>query len=55
MIPLRHQVAIPNVYMAFNPDGALNNATGPDRQASAVLNEVASWSRSLSHLRAAAG
>jgi hypothetical protein len=40
--------------MAFDIDGALTNPTGPDRQAAAVLDELAWWSRSLSHLRAAA-
>jgi NAD(P)H-dependent FMN reductase len=55
MIPLRHQVAIPNVYMTFNSDGALNDPTGPDRQAAAVLDELAWWARSLTQLRATAG
>jgi hypothetical protein len=41
--------------MAFDIDGALTNPTGPDRQAAAVLDELAWWSRSLNHLRAAAG
>jgi NAD(P)H-dependent FMN reductase len=54
MVPLRQQVALQNVYMAFDIDGALTNPTGPDRQAAAVLDELAWWSRSLSHLRAAA-
>ena len=51
MIPLRHQVTIPNVYQAFDSDGTLKNPTGPDRQAEAVLDEIAVWSRSLNTMR----
>jgi NAD(P)H-dependent FMN reductase len=52
MIPLRQQVSIPNVYLAFGPDGTLTDPTGPDRQASAVLDELTSWSRASSEMRA---
>jgi hypothetical protein len=50
MIPLRQQVTIPNVYMAFDNDGALKDPTAPDRQAAAVLNEIAAWSHSISNM-----
>ena len=53
MVPLRHQVAIPNVYRAFDDHGLLKESAGPDRQAAAVLDEMALWSRSLQPLRAA--
>jgi NAD(P)H-dependent FMN reductase len=52
MIPLRQQVSIPNVYLAFGPDGTLTDPSGPDRQAAAVLDELARWSHSLSEPRA---
>ncbi len=55
MVPSRHQVAIPNVYMAFDATGRLTSPAGPDRQAAAVLDELAIRSRSLSHARAATG
>ena len=51
MIPLRQQVSIPNVYMAFDSGGALKDPTKADRQAAAVLNEIALWTHSLNHLR----
>ena len=55
MIPLRQQVSIPNVYMAFGNDGTLLEPSGPDRQAAAVLGELAVWSQQLNDMRAAIG
>ena len=55
MMPLRHQVAIQNVYLAFDTDGTLENPAGPDHQAAAVLDELAMWTRSLNQLRAGTG
>jgi hypothetical protein len=55
MIPLRQQVAIPNIYRAFDSDGTLKDSAGPDRQAAAVLDELALWSRSLNGMRSATG
>ena len=51
MIPLRQQVAIANVYSAFDPTGALTDPSGPDRQAVAVLDELALWSPASTDLR----
>ena len=51
MVPLRRQVAIQNVYAAFDPASRLKDSSGPDRQAAALLDEVALWSRSLGRLR----
>ncbi len=53
MIPMRQQVAIPNVYMAFTADGTLEDPVGPDRQAAAVLDELARWLPALETARAA--
>ena len=55
MIPLRQQVAIPNIYSAFDSAGTLKDSAGPDRQAAAVLDELALWSRSLNGMRSATG
>jgi len=41
MFPLRQQVVVPNVYQAFDGSGALIAGAGPDRQAVAVLDELA--------------
>jgi NAD(P)H-dependent FMN reductase len=54
MIPLRQQVSIANVYLVFDTDGALTAPARPDRQAAAVLDEVALWTHSLNHLRTTA-
>lgn len=54
MIPLRQQVALQNVYSAFDSGGALKDRTGPDRQAAAVLDELTQWSRSVNHMSTAA-
>jgi NAD(P)H-dependent FMN reductase len=51
MMPLRHQVAIQNVYQAFDSDGSLKDPTGPDRSAAAVLDELALWSRLMRDMR----
>ncbi len=53
MIPMRQQVAIANVYMAFTPDGTLKDPAGADRQAAAVLDELARWLPALQTARAA--
>lgn len=53
MLPMRQQVSIANVYRAFDGDGVLTDAGMADRQAAAVLDELAHWSRSLHDVRAA--
>lgn len=55
MTPLRQQVAMANVYMAFDDAGVLKDSSGPDRQAAAVLDELEMWSRTLNDVRATAG
>jgi hypothetical protein len=45
MIPLRQQVSIFSVYMAFDGDGALKAPEVPDRQARAVLDELVAAAR----------
>jgi NAD(P)H-dependent FMN reductase len=52
MIPLRHQVAIPNVYAAFDADGALKDPGGPGHQARTLLDELSRWSAAADQLRA---
>ena len=47
MVPMRQQVAIANVYGAFDADGHLANPQGHDRQAVAGLDELARWSATL--------
>lgn len=51
MLPLRHQVGIHNVYLAFDEDGALMEPTQPDRQATGLLDELALWSHMLNDSR----
>lgn len=51
MMPLRPQVAIQDVYRAFDSDGALKDPARPDHQAAAVLDELARWSPLLLDLR----
>jgi NAD(P)H-dependent FMN reductase len=41
MVPLRQQVILANAYRAFDDDGGLLDPAAPDRQAAAVLDEVA--------------
>lgn len=53
MVPLRHQVAIPNVYLAFESDGTLKDPTGPDRQAAALLDELALRAHTMAGMRTA--
>jgi NAD(P)H-dependent FMN reductase len=52
MVPLRQQVAIGNVYAAFDQDGRLANPEHYDRQAGAVLDELARWTSRLAGTRA---
>jgi len=47
MVPMRQQVAIANVYAAFDQDGRLANPEHYDRQAVAVLDELAHWTARL--------
>ncbi len=42
-------------HSAFDSNGTLNDPAGPDRQAAAVLDELALWSRSLNGMRSATG
>ena len=51
MVPMRQQVAIAGVYAAFDQDGRL--AKHYDRQAGAVLDELAGWTTRLAGTRAA--
>ena len=51
MVPMRQQVSLANVYAAFDPEGRLLAPDGPDRQARAVLDELARWSRQLTAAR----
>ena len=51
MVPMRQQVAIANVYAAFDPDGHLANPRGHDRHAVAVLDELTRWSATLAAAR----
>jgi NAD(P)H-dependent FMN reductase len=41
MVPLRQQVILANAYQAFDEAGGLKEAGAPDRQAAAVLDEIA--------------
>ncbi len=52
MVPLRHQVIIPRVYMAFDEDGKLRDDS-PARDAHAVLEELAWWADLLRDARPA--
>jgi NAD(P)H-dependent FMN reductase len=47
MVPMRQQVAVANVYRAFDQDGRLADAEHLDRQAGAVLDELARWTTAL--------
>lgn len=53
MVPMREQVAITNVYAAFDQDGHLASPHRHDRQAVAVLDELANWSATLAAARSA--
>ena len=53
MVPMRRQVAIGNVYAAFDPQGRLLTPDGHDRQVAAVLDELARWSPVLTTGRGA--
>jgi NAD(P)H-dependent FMN reductase len=53
MVPMRQQVAIAGVYAAFDQDGRLASPQGHDRQAAAVLDELARWSATLAAARGA--
>jgi NAD(P)H-dependent FMN reductase len=46
MVPMRQQVAVPAVYSAFGEDGSMV-VPGADRQATAVLDELAGWAARL--------
>jgi len=52
MVPLRHQVAIPRAYMAFDEDGALRDPWHAD-DAVRVLEKLAWWAAALRTARAA--
>ncbi len=51
MAPLRHQVAIPRAYMAFDDDGELRD-DWHTRDAEKLLDELAWWARALRAARA---
>jgi NAD(P)H-dependent FMN reductase len=51
MVPLRHQVAIPRVYMAFDGAGQLHD-DGHARDADRLLGELAWWAGALRTARA---
>jgi len=53
MVPLRQQVTIPNVYLAFDEEGALKDPAVADRQAAAVLDELGRWAAALRQARPA--
>jgi NAD(P)H-dependent FMN reductase len=53
MVPMRQQVSIANVYATFDQDGRLADSHGHDRQAVAVLDELARWSTRLAARSAA--
>jgi len=53
MVPMRQQVSIFNVYMAFDDSGKLTQPDLPDRQAQAVLNELGEWLVRLGRHRSA--
>lgn len=53
MVPMRQQVAIGNVYAAFDQDGRLANPEHHDRKARAVLDELAGWTARLAGTGAA--
>jgi NAD(P)H-dependent FMN reductase len=55
MVPMRHQVAVPAVYAAFDDHGRMRDARHTDQQAVAVLDELAGWSTRLLGVRAALG
>nr|ANY57938.1 FMN Reductase [uncultured bacterium] len=51
MFPLRQQVIIANAYLAFDESGALRAGVNPDRQAAAVLDELAGVAARLGPVR----
>ena len=53
MVPMRQQVAIAGVYAAFDQDGRLADPEQYDRQAGAVLDELAGWTARLAGTQAA--
>ncbi len=53
MVPLRHQVAIPRAYLAFDDEGALRDAWHV-ADAGRLLDELAWWSATLRAARAGA-
>jgi NAD(P)H-dependent FMN reductase len=53
MVPMRQQVAIAGVYAAFDRDGRLADPEQYDRQAGAVLDELAGWTARLAGTQAA--
>ena len=53
MVPMRQQVAIAGVYAAFDQDGRLADREQHDRQAGAVLDELAGWTARLAGTQAA--
>jgi len=52
MVPMRQQVALADVYAAFDQDGSLASPEHLDRQAGAVLDELAGWAARLAATRA---
>jgi NAD(P)H-dependent FMN reductase len=51
MVPVRHQVAIPRVWAACGPDGALLDP--PREEAALLLDDIAWWAGALRGARAA--
>ncbi len=52
MVPVRHQVAIPAVWAAFNDDGELSDP--PRDEAELLLDDIAWWASALHDARATA-